>query len=158
MNVEINNNITTYIKWSCIKSGQSALKSIFPQSNRIPLREKCTLLINVLDQYTLLHYQYTYTFTYSRTIVMIITWLHKIHACMWVLVRSICSPLCLHFSVLSFVLVSPSLSVSDLPFPPKKKGSPKQFPSCTAHFQPGLDPHLEQLESICYCKYKFGNL
>lgn len=32
------------------------------------------------------------------------------------------------------------------------------FPSGSANFQPGPDPHLAQLESICYCKYKHDNL
>ncbi len=58
-------------------------------------------------------------------------------------------------SVLSSVLVSTQAVVSDPLFPLR---STKPFPSCTANFQPGPDPHLDQLESICYRKYKFGNL
>ena len=62
---------------------------------------------------------------------------------------------CLFLSVLSAVLVSPQASLSDPLFPQR---STKRFPSCAANFQQGPDPHLDQLESICYCKYKFGNL
>ena len=56
--------------------------------------------------------------------------------------------------VLSFVLMSPRASVRD-----PSKGLQNDFlggpEKCV---QPGPDPHLDQLESICYCKYKFSNV
>lgn len=62
---------------------------------------------------------------------------------------------CVFPFILSSVLVSPQASVNDLLF---SQRSTNWFPSSAANFQPGPDPHLDQLESICYCKYKFGNL
>ena len=62
---------------------------------------------------------------------------------------------CAFLPALFPVLVSPQASVNDPLFPQR---STNRFPRDAAHFQPGPDPHLDQLESICYCKYKFGNL
>lgn len=39
-----------------------------------------------------------------------------------------------------------------------RKGPQNDFLAAPQIFLPGPDPHLDQLESICYCKYKFGNL
>lgn len=62
---------------------------------------------------------------------------------------------CVFLFDLSSVLMSPQASVNDPLYPQR---STKRFPRRPANFQPGPDPHLDQLESICYCKYKFGNL
>lgn len=54
-------------------------------------------------------------------------------------------------------LLCPHVPLSSGERPPPK-GLQKRFPSVATNIQPGPDPHLDQLESICYRKYKFGNM
>lgn len=91
---------------------------------------------------------YTHICVNKCGILMIIGFImHEVHAyisksclCAWQLFSH----------VLSFV---PSSS-SQRPL----KRSTKRFPSRAGKIQPGPDPHLDQLKSICYRKYKFGNM
>lgn len=60
------------------------------------------------------------------------------------------------FQIMEIIVPSPHVPLSSIQRPLRR--STKQFPSRAGKIQPGPDPHLDQLESICYCKYKFCNV
>lgn len=116
----------------------------------------CSLLMTAYNTISALAAAVLMTYIYCHKFIQDM----KESVCMWVLVCIgvyVCSDTSIYLLLcaLSTVIVSPQASVSEPLF---SQRSTKRFPSCAANFQPGPDPHFDQLESICYCKYKFGNL